>query len=299
MTTQLLFLLTAFGTVADRPAQATAAFGRAQAALAEQRCDKAIQNLAEALQADPAFWEAHKARGECLMALKRPADALPHFQQWAELRPSDPSAKTMVAKATAEAGKGREQPPPAKAARGPVPRPSSPPSLGDIARTRGNPKPSEKGRVYTLASAGEGYEPPPIPEDASLTLLEAMEKRAEEVFRPRMEAAAPAVQQIRTLRRCYIDACWGKTTTQEVGAGPRQDLVWYQSQSAWSEQWRTVVTSRNEDMPACRALASDIDELVDSIAGALDGADDELARPPSVYPGVRERVFARLASELW
>jgi len=302
----LLFLLGALWGTGDRPPQATAAFGRAQAALAEQRCDKAVENLTAALAADPSYWEAHKAMGECLLALKRPADALRHFQHWLELRPADPSAKVMVAKASAEAERQASQPSPgAKAAAGrpasPAPRPAS---LGEIARSRGNPKAAEKGRVYTLNEAGGDYQPPPIPDDAPATLLDAMEKRAEEVFRPRMTAVATPVQHIRMLQRRYVAACEGKTTVQEVeeqagGAGAGSGSLSYQSQSAWTEPLRRVVRSRNEDLPECRALASDIDALIDGVAGALNGADEELSRPPSVYPGIRERVFARLADELW
>ena len=289
----LLVLLGALSGTGDRPPQATAAFGRAQAALAEQRCDKAVENLTAALAADPSYWEAHKAMGECLLALKRAEDALRHFQAWLELRPTDPSAKVMVAKASAEADRQKKQPSPAaKASAGrpasPSPRPAS---LGEIARTRGNPKPEGKGRVYTLDESSGGYQPPPIPDDAPATLLDAMEKRAEEVFRPRMAAVATPVQHIRALERRYVDACQGKTTTQET--------LSYQSQAAWTEPMRTVVRSRNEDLPECRAMASDIDVLIDGVAGALNGADEELSRPPSVYPGIRERVFARLADELW
>jgi hypothetical protein len=263
-------------------------------------------------------WEREMltAAAECLMALKTPEQAVSHIRQWMELRPSDPAAPAMLTRASAEAEerKARRAARAVSSGAGPA-RPSPKPvALGDLARLRGAPKPAEKGRVYTLSGGESAYQAPPIPDDTPVTLLDAMEKRAEGVFRPRMTAAAPSVKQLRTLHRRYFDACWRKTTSREVrgttdgaGAGAGtvteartgDDVLWYKSESAWVEQWRGVTTVRNEELPECRALASDVDALTDEIADALDGADAELALPPAVYPGVSERVFVRLAGELW
>jgi hypothetical protein len=301
MPSALWLVVLAAAAAGERPAQANAAFGRAQAAIGEQRCDRALPLLREAIQADPAFWEAHKAAADCQLALKKPEEALVHAQRWAELRPDDAAAQAALAKARAEVERAKARPPAPGPAGVKTAAPASSPkavALGDIARARGNPKSTEKGRVYTLDSTGGGYEAPPIPDDAPGTLLDAMERRAEAVFRPRMEQAASSVRQLRTMHRRYFDACYEKTTTRESRVG-NDEVTWYRSESTWVEQWRSVTTVRNEELPECRALASDINALTDEIADALDGADAELSRPPAVYPGIRERVFVRLAREIW
>jgi len=77
------------------------------------------------------------------------------------------------------------------------------------------------------------------------------------------------------------------------------EMAQYASQTSWSGRWRGYSTLENEDTPTCRAIASDIRDLASRAAAAMDGMDDELASPPSVYPGISEEVFARLVQELW
>lgn len=297
--------------LAGRSPEATASFGRAQMAIAEKRYDVALAHLDAAIEADPTFWEAHREAGECLLKLDNPAKAFAHFSRWAELRPDDPAATGMITKASALIPVRPTASPASVPLKTRAPAP--PPALGQVARQIGRPKPDSGVTAFVLSGSG-GSTVPPIPDDAPTTMLDSMRRQAESVFRPRMSAVANSMKQFRAQLRRYEAACRGKSTAKVTegttygsgsGSGTVHDadtgdrVATFTSESSWAESFRGVTWSSNEDTPACRSLDSDIDVLAGGIAGAMAGADAELARPPSVYAGIRDEVYKRLAAELW
>jgi tetratricopeptide repeat protein len=307
---------------ADPPPQAATAFSRAQLAIAGHDCDAAIRYLAEAVAIAPDYWEAHRSLGECFLTLNQPDQARPHLEESLRLNPSDAATQSTLRRALelekahaaddALAGQLRHK---SAAARPAPPSGRQPRPLGDFARTR--PSPGAKAESYVLTgSPGETQSAALVQEEqaAPKSTLDSMRDRAASIFRPRMAAIAPAVRDLMAARRRYRDACWRKTTTtttegQVTGYAETSGRILdrsggfeigrYTSETNWTGRMTSLTTLANEETPTCRAIASDIRSLAPRVAGAMDGADTELASPPSVYPGIREEVFARLAAELW
>jgi tetratricopeptide (TPR) repeat protein len=280
-------LLATLGVAAGPPPQATAAFSRAQAAIAGHDCEAAMRLLDEAIAAAPDYWEAHRAYGECLLKLNKPDEARPHLEEALKRSPGDPSTRAMLARVRdlqkaeaeqmAQAIQARDRlsrVQPEKAARPPRP-------LGDYARAR----------------------PSPAAPSAPLDPLRA---RVTSIFRPRMVAVAPAYRSLVTADRRYRAACRPNATAPTAeGAGGirtrdgRYEIGRYTSEAAWRGRFAGATLERNDETPACRALASEVRALSSRMAAAMDGVDAALASPPPVDEALREEVFARLASEVW
>jgi hypothetical protein len=271
----LVLLLGTRGVVADPPPAATAAFSRAQVAIAGRDWDVAIRLLGEAVEAAPDYWEAHRSLGECYLRLNKPDEARPHLERALKLKPGDPATQAMLTRVTELQKAEAAQMALAIQARdrlvkqqqqekgGKQPRP-----LGDFARNR----------------------PSPLPSSAP---VDPMRARAASIFRARMVAAAPTLKALLAADRRFRDAC-GQTGPVAGYATGR-----YTSEAAWRSRFERETAHANDETPDCRAIAGQIRDLSSRLAAAMDGVDRELASPPPVNPTVREEVFARLASELW
>jgi hypothetical protein len=289
--------------------------GNAHVAIVERDYERARRHLADVLAAAPDSWEAHRLMGDCLVALGRPGEALPHYREWVHRRPADADAARAVESTIDRVRKLEDQRQARERERAAALRAhTDTPPLGTLSRVRASS--ASRAPVYVLH--GEpGFadtSAPKVPAESAPGLLESMRQRAEWVMRPGMEAVASEARQLQQVRRQYDDACLGRTTaTTQDGVrsghavtvsgshnpntgreGPRR---W--SETSWVERWRTVDTTRNEETPQCRALASDIAAYSSAVSGVLAGFESVLASPPSVYPGIREEVFYRLVGELW
>lgn len=289
------------------PAAASESYSRGLAALGEHSCDAAVEHWMQAVKLDPDYWEAHREIAQCRLKQGQPADAVVHLNEALRVRPGAKDLEALQADATQRAAYvARFTPAPlpttsassASATLGPAPSSASGEvSLGDLARKKGA-KPSGS-KTYTLgvSEGGGGSEASQAEREAPVSLLDSMRKRAEEVLRPRMSAVAASVKTFKAGLRRYEDACAGKTTVKRIDP---EEADHYRSEARWNDYWGgMVVVVHNEETPECRALASDVDAAADHIVGSMAGADNELAMPPSVYPGIREEVFSRLADELW
>jgi tetratricopeptide repeat protein len=315
------WMLAAHAFAVDYPDQATSAFARAQVAIAEHDCEAAIRFLTEAIGAAPGYWEAHRSMGECLLKLNRPGEARKHLEESLRLNASDSVTQGMLRRAIElEKAHAEDDALAARLRQQIVVRPSQPAikqprPLGDSARNR--PSPGAKAASYVLTGSPDDARSAASIEAeraAPKTLLDSMRDRANSIFRPRMAAVAPAVKAFLVADRRYRDSCRGKTTTSrnegEVTGSTltsgsildrtgQYEIGRFNGESSWSGRWQGYSTLKNEDTAACRTIASDMSSLAARVASAMDGVDTELASPPSVYPGIREEVFAKLAQELW
>src|SRR6266545_521199 len=96
----LVSLLATLRIAAEAPPGATAAFTRAQVAIAGRDWDVAIRLLGEAIEAAPDYWEAHRSLGECFLRLNRPDEARPHLERALRLKPGDPASQAMLTRVT-------------------------------------------------------------------------------------------------------------------------------------------------------------------------------------------------------
>jgi tetratricopeptide (TPR) repeat protein len=281
-----LFLLSTHRVAAEPPPQATAAFARAQVAMAGHDCEAAFGLLREAIEAAPDYWEAHRSMGECFLKLNKPDEARPHLEQALRLKPGDAATQALLTRVTALQKAEAEQMaqaiqardrlakrPPEKAVQQPRP-------LGDYARV----KPSPATRAAT---------------DAPKAPLDSTRARVTSVFRPRMVAVAPALKSLVAADRRYREGCGQAGQTSGPTRQGGYDIGQYISETAWRGRFEAATIQRNEETPTCRALAGEIRALSSRLAAAMDGVDRELASAPPVNPSVMEEVFARLASELW
>ena len=278
----LLALLATPRVGAEPPPQATAAFSRAQVAMAGHDCEAAIALLGEAIAAAPDYWEAHRALGECFLKLNKPDEARPHLEEALRLSPGDATTRAMLNRVTALQKAEAEQMALARdrlAKRPPETAVTQPKRLGEYARV----KPSPGTRAAT---------------DAPKAPLDSMRARATSIFRPRMVAVAPAFKALAAADRRYREACGQTGQSSDRSAQSGYEIRQYTSETAWRGHFEGG-THRNEETPTCRAIANDIRDLSSRVAAAMDGVDRELASPPPVNQSIREEVFARLASELW
>ena len=151
-----LFLLAVLCGAA-RPAAVEQAFGRAILAKAEGRPGDALAHLAQVIEMDPSYWEAHRTAGECLLTLQRPQEAVSALQKAQELNPSDRAVSRLLREAL-DATKQAQSEEPRKTLR---PRlPSRPPelSLGEISKKQRRTGPASS--AYTII--GKPYTPEEI-----------------------------------------------------------------------------------------------------------------------------------------
>jgi tetratricopeptide (TPR) repeat protein len=277
----LFVLLATRGVTADPPAQATAAFSRAQVAMAGHDCEEALRLLDEAIAAAPSYWEAHRAMGECFLKLNKPDEARPHLEAALRLSPGDATTKAMLTRALDLQKSEAEQMARAIQARDrlvkqPPERPvNQPRPLGDHARARPSPA-----------------APSPLPVDAT-------RERAVSIFRPRMVAIAPTYRALVAADRRYRNVCGEPGQTSDPTRPGRYEVKEYTSETAWGRRFVGDAVQGSVDTPTCRTLAADIRALSAKVAAAMDGVDGRLASPPPVNPTTTEVVFAQLASELW
>lgn len=255
----IVALLMAIPVAADYSATARSDFARGQVAMASRDLETAMRHFDAAIEAEPGYWEAHKALGECFLRLNNPKEARKHLEEASRLSPSDPGVQETLRRAIDLEKAHAEDDALAERIRQQLRSKSSPPP-------------------------GKTAKPPgPTPE--------AMRQKAASIFRPRMAAVAAAAKAYRRAARRYQEAsCRYRPGAFEVGR--------YLSEADWSRRMRgdSVI---NDDDPACRAIAGEMRPLAPRIASALDGADAELASPPPVSRAVREEVFATLVQELW
>ena len=256
----LAALLTAVTAAADYSATAQSDFARAQAAMATRDWDTAMRHLEAAIAAEPGFWEAHKALGDCFLRLNKPTEARKSLEQASKLNPSDRGVQETLRRAIDLQKAHAEDDALAERIRQQLQAKSAPPP----------------GKAATPAS---GATP------------DAMRQRAASIFRPRMTPVADAVKTYRRAARRYQEAsCRYRPGAFEVGR--------YHSEADWTRRMKgdSVI---DDDAPACRAIAGEMRSVAPRIASALEGADAELASPPAVSRPIREEVFAKLVQELW
>jgi tetratricopeptide (TPR) repeat protein len=291
--------------------------GRAHAAMAFKDYELALPLWRELTTLEPQDARARVELGRCLLRLDKPHEALRALEEAVALEPAVKEGAALLAEARRNASVTPETPVPSAA---PGSRAKNERigeaalSLGEISRRAS--KKTGTGRTYQLSEgSGSRSEPDVNPELAAeeaaapRTLLDSMRQQAESILRPRMTSAAPAIRELEQIWQQYMDACYRKTTTHYTRADGSSGTVvktWsgqepgsYGSEAQWDRYWTSATTHRNEDTPECLGLAGRINGLADSLRAVMNGADHELAMPPSVYPGVREEVFDRLADELW
>jgi len=255
----LVALLMAVPATAGYSATAQADFARGQAAMATRDWETAMRHLAAAIQAEPGFWEAHKALGECFLRLNKPTEARKHLEEASRLSPADPGVKDTLRQAI-ELEKAH----------------AADDELAERLRQQ----------LRSKSSAAPGKGPTPLGEVAG------MRQRAVSVFRPRMTAVAAAAKAYRSAARRYQEAsCRYRPGAFEVGR--------YNSEADWTRRMKGDAANAQDDTPACRAIGGEMRALAPRLASGLQGADAELASPPSVSRPIREEVFARLVQELW
>jgi Tetratricopeptide repeat len=310
-----------------RAAAATENYARGLMAQAQGHCDDAVDFWGKAVRLDPDFWEAHREIAQCELKQGHHAQAAEHLREALRVRPQAAGLEDLLARAD-EGAASVAKASSTRTPQAPVARSTPPPepSLADLARKKGA-KP-DAGKVYVLTGSSSGDSPAQAQEreaerQAPMSLLDSMRARAEQVLRPRMSSVAKPVKDFDAAYQHYMDACAGKTTVRKAsgattgttgtigsaqgtwvrddarGTWSLEDAGHYRSESRWNEYWDGVTVLRNEDTPECRVIYSDLESLAAHVLGAMAGADNELASPPSVYPGIREEVFGRLADELW
>ena len=255
----LVALLMAIPAAAGYSATAQADFARGQAAMATRDWEAAMRHLSAATQAEPGFWEAHKALGECFLRINKPTEALKHLEEASRLNPADPGVKDTLRQAI------------------------------DLEKAHAaNDELAERLREQLRAKSAPAAGKAPTP----LGELAAMRQRAGSVFRPRMAAVAAAAKAYRSAARRYQEAsCRYRPGAFEVGR--------YNSEADWTRRMRGDAANAQDDTPVCRAIGVEMRALAPRLASGLQGADAELASPPSVSRPIREEVFARLVQELW
>lgn len=288
--------------------------GRAYSAMAYKDYAQAAPLWRELTTLEPQDARARVELGRCLLRLDQPHEALHALEEAVALEPGVREGAVLLSEARRIASVTPESPSPSASPRAKAERISSAePSLAEIARRAG--RKTGTGRTYELVEGSAAGSEPAVSPDlaaeeagAPRTLLDSMRQRAERVLRPRMASAAPAIHQFQQSWQEYMDACYQKTTTTFTRSDGSTGTVVrsaagqpgsYGSEAQWDRYWTSATTHRNEDTPECQGLAGRINNLASSLMAMMDGADRELAMPPSVYPGVREEVFDRLADELW
>jgi tetratricopeptide (TPR) repeat protein len=252
-------LLMAVPVAADYSAAARSDFARGQAAMATRDWDTAMRHLTAAVQAEPGFWEAHKALGECLLRLNKPTEARKHLEEASRLSPSDTGVQDTLRRAIELEKAHAEDDAMAE-------------KIRQQLRSKSSPVPGK-----TATPVGD---------------LAAMRQRAASIFRPRMAAVAAAAKAYRSAARRYLEAsCRYRPGAFEVGR--------YNSEADWIRRMRGDAASENDATPDCRAIAGEMRALGPRIAAAMDGADAQLASPPPVSRPIREEVFGKLVQELW
>ena len=255
----LVALLMAVPATAGYSATAQADFARGQAAMAGRDWETAMRHLTAAVEAEPAYWEAHKALGECFLRVNKPTDARKHLEKAAKLSPSDAGVQQTLRQAI------------------------------DLEKAHAaDDELAERIRQQLRSKSS------PASGKASMSLgeLAAMRQRAAAVFRPKMTAVASAAQAYRKAAQRYQEAsCRYRPGAFEVGR--------YNSEADWTRRMKGDAANAQDDTPACRAIGGEMRALAPRLASGLEGADAELASPPSVSRPIREEVFARLVQELW
>jgi tetratricopeptide (TPR) repeat protein len=180
---ELAPLLMAVTVAADYSAAARSDFARGQAAMATRDWDTAMRHLTEAIEAEPTYWEAHKALGECFLRLNKPTEARKHLEEASRLNPSDGGVKDTLRRAI------------------------------DLEKAHAADDETAERIRQQLRSKS-----PPAPGQMSLADLAAMRQRAASIFRPRMTPVAAAAKAYRKAARRYQEAsCRYRPGAFEVG----------------------------------------------------------------------------------
>lgn len=151
--------------------------------MATRDWETAMRHLDAAIEAEPAFWEAHKALGECFLRLNKPKEARKHLEEASRLNASDPGVQETLRRAIdLEKAHAEDD------------------ALADRIRQQLRSKSS------------------PAPGKTSGATPEAMRQKAASVFRPRMAAVAAAAKAYRSAARRYQEAsCRYRPGAFEVG----------------------------------------------------------------------------------
>ena len=149
-------------------AMAQSDFARGQAAMATHDWETAMRHFAAAVEAEPRFWEAHKALGECFLRLNKPTEARKHLEEASRLSPTDAGVQDTLRRAIdLEKAHAADD------------------DLADRLRAQLRPKSSQA---------------------TPLADVTAMRQRAGSIFRPRMTAVAAAAKAYRSAARRYQEA---------------------------------------------------------------------------------------------
>jgi len=203
----LVALLMARPVAADYSAAAQSDFARGQAAMATRDWETAMGHLTAAIEAEPAFWEAHKALGECFLRLNKPKEARKHLEEASRLSPSDPGVKDTLRRAI-----DLEK---AHAADDELAE-----RIRQQIRSRSSPAPGKTG--------------------TQLGDVTVMRQRAASIFRPRMSAVATAAKAYRKAARRYQEAsCRYRPGAFEVGR--------YNSEADWTRRMRGDSTTADDE----------------------------------------------------
>lgn len=192
--------------------------------------------------------------------------------------------------------------------------------------------PIEWARALATESAPSTMQPILMSGGQQLTEEQRERRRADAIYRPRMQQVANAVRKIRTLRRRYYDACFQRTTVTETG-GERtgvgrtsgegsgastgsttvydergravaeatstgRDSSSWVSVRNWREQWNQVSVVDNETTPQCRLIASEIADLGPGIGAVMEEAEREAVRQ-NIWTWLQRDVPEQLAAEMW
>lgn len=164
-------LLMAVPVAADYSATARSDFARGQAAMATRDWEAAMRHLDAAIQAEPGFWEAHKALGECFLRLNKPKEARKSLEEASRLNASDPGVQDTLRRAI------------------------------DLEKAHAeNDVLAERIRQQLRSKSS------PAPGKTSGPTAAAMRQKAASIFRPRMAAVADAVKVYRSAARRYQEA---------------------------------------------------------------------------------------------
>jgi tetratricopeptide (TPR) repeat protein len=194
----LVALLMTIPVAADYSATARSDFARGQAAMGTRDWETAMRHLTAAIEAEPGFWEAHKALGECFLRLNKPTEARKHLEEASRLNPSDPAVQDTLRRAIALEKAHAADDELAERIRAQL-------------RSRSSPVPGKTAR--------------PLGDVA------AVRQRAASIFRPRMAAVAAAAKAYRSAARRYQEAsCRYRPGAFEVGR--------YLSEADWSRRMR-------------------------------------------------------------
>jgi hypothetical protein len=274
---------------ADLPADNL--WARAQLALGERDCAVAVKQLEVLIDLDPGRIEARPLIGECLMKLRRPADALKHYKEWAKARPDDPAARDAVAAAERELARARDEHLAYIVA---TPAPTRPPSLAAMARDivasarQGQPNdvPAVSSDHYAVVRKNGRLVRVEIAPELTRAEIETMRSRAESVLKPRMKAVADAARELSAGRRLYDRLCTNKQPAAVFGDAP----------PTTTDEWESRVLARQAQSVDCDTLPASIAAQQKVVDGAFSGVDQELS---AVHPDIRAEVRARLEVELW